>query len=71
VNPIRLWNPTHLTPPLGLHAWAQPNPALPPVVVVPGNVEVVVENRVGDWAMVRAANGWGGYVDARALIQKR
>jgi hypothetical protein len=70
VNPIRAWNPTHLTPPSGAPAWAQPNPALPPVMMIPGNVELVLEQRAGDWAQVRAANGFAGFVDARLLIPR-
>ena len=70
VNPIRVWNPTHLTPPTGLPAWAQPNAALPPALVIPGNVELVVETVLGDWAQVRGFNGWRGFVDGRTLIAK-
>ncbi len=70
VNPIRLWHPTHLTPPMGLAAWAQPDAAYPPALVIPGNVELVVERRAGGWAQVRAFNGWRGFVDDRALIWK-
>ncbi len=70
VNPIRLWNPTHLTPPEGAPAWAQPNPAMPPMVMIPGNVELVLETRAGDWAQVRAANGFAGFVDARTLVPR-
>jgi hypothetical protein len=70
VNPNGLWNPTFLTPPTGTPAWAQPNPALPPSLTIPGNVELVVENRAGDWAQVRAANGFSGFVDARVLIPR-
>jgi hypothetical protein len=51
-------------------AWAQPDPASPPAVSVPGNVDLMVENRVGDWALARAANGWRGFVDARTLVAR-
>jgi hypothetical protein len=67
VVPGAQWTPTHMTPPAGLMAWAQPNPALPPMATIPGQVAVAIESRQGDWAYVRAANGWGGFVDARAL----
>jgi hypothetical protein len=70
VNPIRLWNPTYLTPPAGAPAWTQPNPALPPMLMIPGNVELVLEQRAGDWAQIRAANGFAGFVDARILLPK-
>jgi hypothetical protein len=69
-NPIRMWNPEFLTPPAGLPAWTQPDPAVPPALVIPGNVELVVESRMGDWALIRGFNGWRGYVDARALVRK-
>jgi hypothetical protein len=68
VQPGRSWNPTHVTPPAGLPAWAQPNPAMPPIAMIPGNVALAIESRAGDWAFVRSANGWGGFVDARALV---
>jgi hypothetical protein len=70
VNPIRLWSPTHVTPPAGAPAWAQPDPALPPMLMIPGNVEVVLEQRAGDWAQIRTANGFAGFVDARILVPK-
>lgn len=44
--------------------------ATPPSLMIPGNVELVVENRAGDWAQVRAANGFSGFVDARVLIPR-
>lgn len=70
VDPSRLWNPNAMTPPTGMPAWAQPDAAWPPAMSVPGNVDLMVENRVGDWALVRAANGWRGFVDARALVAR-
>jgi hypothetical protein len=69
-NPIRMWNPTHLTPPAGLPAWTSPDPAFPPALVIPGGVELMVESQMGDWALIRGFNGWRGYVDARVLMQK-
>lgn len=57
-----------MTPPSGMPGWAQPDPAQPPALTIPGNVELLVENRVGDWALVSAANGWRGFVDARGLV---
>jgi hypothetical protein len=70
VHLARLWTPNALTPPTGMPAWAQPNPALPPVATVPGNTELLVESRAGDWALVRDINGWRGYVDARMLLDR-
>jgi hypothetical protein len=56
-----------MTPPTGVPAWASPTPGLPPVTTIPAGVQLRVEQRVGDWAMVRASNGWTGWVDARQL----
>jgi hypothetical protein len=70
VNPSRLWSPNAMTPPSGMQGWAQPDPAQPPALAIPGNVELRVENRVGDWAQVSASNGWRGFVDARMLVAR-
>jgi hypothetical protein len=59
--------PTHRVPPGGLPAWATPNASLPPVAMLPRYLELLVEQRLGDWALVRAENGWRGWVDARML----
>jgi hypothetical protein len=29
-----------------------------------------VESRIGAWALVRAVNGWRGWVDARLLVER-
>jgi len=62
------WSPTHTVPAGGLAAWANPDPSLPPVAVLPERVELAVEASSGDWAHVRAQNGWVGWVDGRRLI---
>jgi hypothetical protein len=59
-----------MTPPMGLPAWTDPNPSLPPYVVVPPSVPLSLQKRSGDWALVRGGNGWSGWVDARALIPR-
>jgi hypothetical protein len=33
-----------------------------------GYLDLMVVQRVGDWARVVASNGWTGWVDARLLI---
>ena len=62
------WSPTHLVPAGGLVAWEHPDPSLPPVAVLPERVELAIESSYGDWAHVRAQNGWIGWVDGRRLI---
>ena len=62
------WSPTHLVPAGGLVAWENPDPSLQPVAVLPERVELTVETSHGDWAHVRAQNGWVGWVDGRRLI---
>jgi hypothetical protein len=64
------WQGTHLTPPTGVPAWSEPNPALAPFATIPGNVEVMVVNVYGEWAQVRAVNGFVGFVDLRTLQPK-
>jgi len=63
-----VWTPTHLVPAGGLAAWNAPDPASPPAVLLPARVELVVENTYGGWALVRAQNGWSGWVDLRHLV---
>jgi hypothetical protein len=51
-------------------AWAAPDPSRPPVVNLSERLELVVESRAGAWALVRAVNGWRGWVDGRRLIDR-
>jgi RsiW-degrading membrane proteinase PrsW (M82 family) len=64
------WAPTHLVPPGGMAAWAHPDPSSPPLVNLPERLELVIEQRAGAWAFVRAVNGWRGWVDGRRLIER-
>jgi RsiW-degrading membrane proteinase PrsW (M82 family) len=64
------WAPTHLVPPGGLAAWNAPDPSSPPLLILPERLELVVESRAGAWALVRAINGWRGWVDGRRLIDR-
>src|ERR1700730_2993581 len=51
----------------GLQAWAEPNPAQPPVARLEAGVDIWVADRLGEWAHVRCSNGWSGWVDGRLL----
>jgi RsiW-degrading membrane proteinase PrsW (M82 family) len=62
--------PTRVVPAGGLPVWAVPDPARPPVAVIPEGVPVVVAARDGEWAQIRNANGWTGWVDGRLLIER-
>jgi RsiW-degrading membrane proteinase PrsW (M82 family) len=59
--------PTNHVPAGGLHSWQAPDPAGPSTGLA-GGLELQVVQRLGDWAQVRASNGWSGWVDARRLI---
>ncbi len=64
------WSPTHLIPPEGMRAWAEPNPKLPPAAALAGGTEVEVASRRGAWAEIRLATGWTAWVDDRLLVAK-
>ena len=36
-----------------------------------GGLDLMVLQRVGDWARVAAINGWTGWVDARLLVPRQ
>jgi hypothetical protein len=40
------------------------------MLILPERLELVVESRAGAWALVRAVNGWRGWVDGRLLIDR-
>jgi protease PrsW len=63
------WAPTHAAPADGLQSWDQPDASRPMTPLAAG-LELVVVQRVGDWAQVRAVNGWTGWVDARRLLAR-
>lgn len=54
-------------PPGGLAAWDAPDPSRPSTAALAEGLPLDVLQRVGDWAEVRAENGWTGWVDARQL----
>jgi protease PrsW len=64
------WMPTHVVPASGVPAWLAPDPSQPPVVGLAPGLELAVDGHLNDWALVRAANGWRGWVDGR-LLQER
>ena len=65
---LSIWMPTHMAPPAGMQAWDVPDPSRPAAIQLPPNLELVVESSSGDWARVRAVNGWQGWVDGRLLV---
>jgi RsiW-degrading membrane proteinase PrsW (M82 family) len=60
------FGPAHRVPPEGIPAWATPDPA-GPTTPLAGGLDLLLVQRIGDWAQVRAVNGWTGWVDARRL----
>ncbi len=69
-NPAASWFPTHRSPAGGLQAWAAPDPSQQPVIVIPPNVDLVLVSTAGEWAQVRAYNGFVGWVDAKLLLNR-
>jgi hypothetical protein len=64
------WAPTHFVPDGGMSAWDYPDPSRPPRVVLNARLGLVIEGIAGDWALVRAVNGWRGWVDGRRLTTR-
>ena len=62
-----VWAPTHRVPTDGMTAYEKADPASR-WVAVNGGVEVIVVERLNDWARVQAKNGWTGWVDYRKLV---
>ncbi len=52
-----------------MDAWSDPDPEAAPSSELEGRVEVQVITTAGEWAQVRGANGWEGWVDGRLLEQ--
>jgi RsiW-degrading membrane proteinase PrsW (M82 family) len=61
--------PSHRVPVEGLPAWQVPDGSTQSVGLN-GGLELQLVQRVGDWAQVRATNGWTGWVDARRLLPR-
>lgn len=58
---------THRVPAGGMPATARPDPTAEVITTLDGGLPVQVLEIRGDWAHVRAENGWEGWVDARKL----
>jgi RsiW-degrading membrane proteinase PrsW (M82 family) len=63
------FTPSDRVPSEGLDSWQAPDPAGPSTALA-GGLELQVVQRIGDWAQVRATNGWSGWVDARRLVPR-
>jgi len=63
------FTPTHRVPVEGLPSWQVPN-GTTAATGLAGGLELQVVQQVGDWAQVRAVNGWTGWVDARRLLPR-
>lgn len=62
------FTPTHVIPPGGLPAWAEPNPSAAPVSTAnPGLRVQLLERRPDGWARVAFDNGWIAWVDGNKL----
>lgn len=64
------WSATHVTPQNGIYAWSEPDGSRAPAVTLDPGLEVRVAEWNGVWARVEASNGWSGWVDGRALIER-
>jgi hypothetical protein len=65
--PQASWNPTFKVPMQGMTSWAAPDPKAAETAKLDPGLDLEVVERLGDWAQVRASNGWMGWVDGRAL----
>lgn len=63
------WKPTHKSPREGMDAWAEPDPSAQPSSELDGRVDLQLLDTAGEWAKMRGANGWEGWVDGRLLEQ--
>jgi hypothetical protein len=60
--------PTHSAPAGGLPVTDAPDPTHPVMGVIPEFQPVMIVAVAGEWAQVRAFNGWTGWADGRALV---
>jgi hypothetical protein len=68
--PAAGWAPTHVAPPGGMYAWTEPDPNQAPASTLPPGLELRTVEMLGAWARVEAVNGWIGWVDGRALVER-
>jgi hypothetical protein len=65
------WLPTHSVPSGGMAVWASPDSSAHSILTIAERVELVVDQRQRDWALVRAESGWTGWVDGRRLVESQ
>jgi RsiW-degrading membrane proteinase PrsW (M82 family) len=63
------FTPTCKVPIEGLPSWQVPN-GTTAATKLAGGLELAMVQQIGDWAQVRASNGWTGWVDARRLLPR-
>ena len=68
--PPQVWLPTHFVPGDGMPAWDCPDATRPPIALLNAGLGLQIESVAADWALVRAVNGWRGWVDGRRLIRQ-
>jgi Bacterial SH3 domain len=59
--------PSHRVPTAGLPSWTSPDPSAEVGPTLESGLPLQVVERRAAWALVRASNGWTGWVDARKL----
>lgn len=60
------WDPSHVVAE-ATYVWAAPHPAADVVAEMLEGTEVMVQQRLEEWAYAVDVDGWGGWVDARRL----
>jgi hypothetical protein len=65
------WFPEYRVPRGGMLTWAHPDYAEPAITTLAGHLELVVERETEGWALVRAENGWSGWVESNRLVPLR
>jgi tetratricopeptide (TPR) repeat protein len=63
--------PTHVVPTQGMAFWSNPDGTQLPNGRLSPHLELMVVSASGAWALVRASNGWQGWVDGRLLVPRR
>jgi hypothetical protein len=61
------WSPTHVVPGGGMRSWTEPDPSAAEAATLDDGLPLELVESRGDWALVRAVNGWTGWVDGRQL----
>jgi hypothetical protein len=61
------FSPTHRVPIAGLPSWTEPDLSAEVGPTLEAGLRLQVVERRAAWALVRASNGWTGWVDARKL----